>query len=205
VFATKIKSIERTEKLNWEIKKPVGLNLLIAPPSWGKSFLLESIVKLWASQSVGTPAYRVEMSMDDGKMFLLGGKDQSNFSLGLNASIDSGKNGILFYPGNGKRILHPHSSSGYSTKSALAPLSDMKIGLQKSLMLIDDIDCGMDEHSVLEFFYLLNHHAKKTSNQIIATTSRSEIASKMEMDSCHTIQEGWKTFKSSLEELLKVN
>lgn len=205
MFAAKIKSLEKPDKLHWEIRKPIGLNLLIAPPSWGKSFLLESMVKLWASQGIGSPPYRVEMSMEDGKMFLLGGKDQSNFSLGLNASIDSGKHGVLFYPGYSKKILHQNSAYGYSLRSAIAPLSDMKIGLQKSIMLIDDIDCGMDEHSVLEFIYLLNHNASKTGNQIIATTSRAELASKIDTDSCHVVQDGWKRFKLSIEEMLKVS
>jgi len=203
VFVTKVKSIEKPDKLSWEVKNPTGLNLLIAPPSWGKSFLLESLVKLWAGQGHTAPPYRAEMSMDDGRMFLLGGRDQSNFSVGINASIDSGKNGILFYPGNARRIVYPSSSHGHSVKCALAPLSDMKIGLQKSVLLIDDIDFGMDEHSVMELLYILNANAKKTGNQILATTSRTELSQKLDADSTHVASSGWRIFKSTIEDVLK--
>lgn len=204
MFVTKIKSLEKPNKLFWELKFPVGVNILIAPPGWGKSHLLESIIRTWASPLGMHMEYRTEMMSDKQIPFVLGTKEQAAFDININSSINSGKEGLLFYPGHEKRVMHPNHDIGYSGKSCMTILSDMNIGLNKSILLVDDIDCGLDEHSFLEFVYLLNKKANSTSNQIIATTSRKEISSKLDNESYFIVNEGWKNFKNTLEKSMKV-
>jgi hypothetical protein len=201
VLITKIKSIDRVGKINWQPSNATGLNLIIAPHGWGKTHLMNFIMKAWVGQAGNNLDYRIEAENSKRQMFVIGSKDQSIYSMGMNASMQSGKDGILYYPGSGRRMLHANLEFGCNMRAAAAPLADMKIGMQNSVLIVDDADFGLDAQNAAEYLNMLHTSARSRGNQVIATSSRRELASLLDSSVFMLQQADWTSLKRSLESM----
>lgn len=201
---TKIKSLERPSKVLWEPRNQYGANIIIAPTGWGKTHLVDFIMRAWVKPTGGVLPYRIEARTEKGIPVVLGTKDQSINSIGMRSSMESGKDAIMYYPGRGKRVVSTNDSLGSSMQAAMSPILDMKIGMQNSILVIDDVDFGMDAKNAAEYVSVLHQHASAKNNQIIATTSRREIEPYLSSDWCTNASSEWHSFRKKMEEFLQV-
>lgn len=201
----KIKSLDRPQKISWTLKNKNGINIVVAPNGWGKTHLIESIMHCWVSPSAINLPYRAEAELANGTPVVIGTRDQSAHSLGFKSSIETGRDAIMLYPGRHRRSIHNDQKFGYALREASAPLVDMKIGMQKSIMLIDDVDFGLDLKNAAEYIGMLHHSASSKHNQIVATTCRRELCNFLDSEWCFVIPDGWDNFTSNLNELMKVS
>ncbi len=200
----KIKSLDRPEKLLWKIPNERGLNLLIAPSGWGKTHLLESVIRYWANPSARQMDYRIEAMLGNGSMVIIGSKEQSKNSAGIIAALENGTDAIMYYPGNERRVDTGDTGKGFTFRTSCAPLRDMKVGMTKSVIVVDDADFGMDSLNAAEYLIELGRQASIRGNQVIAATSRREIAAHMPPENFTKIENGWDGIKNNLQLIMKV-
>lgn len=199
----KIKSLDRTYKINWELKNASGVNLLVSPSGWGKTHLSDFMMHAWVNPEGRKMPYRVEMQSSKGSLFVLGTPEQSYHLMGLKASIETGQDAIMYYPGKSKRMAHENASYGSSIREACAPISDMRIGMSKSVLVIDDIDFGLDAQNFAEYISIIHREATAKGNQVIGTTSRREIIQYIDPSWAFSSQDGWEVFKNNIELIIQ--